>query len=146
MSYYVVRSDNDLAHHGVLGMKWGVWNDETRARRTGSRARKKKYDYSDLSDADLQKKLNRKRNEDQLRQLEKKEEPKSKYQIAEGTLKKVAAILALTAGISASVLTIKKNVPEAMQVVTTIANKYKDMKMSAIGLPIDNWDEILKHI
>lgn len=28
-----------LAHHGVTGMKWGVWNDETRARRLGIRGR-----------------------------------------------------------------------------------------------------------
>lgn len=29
-------SNGYLAHHGVKGMKWGVWNDETRARRLGS--------------------------------------------------------------------------------------------------------------
>lgn len=35
---------NYLMHHGVQGMKWGKWNDETRARRLGlkiRRARKK---------------------------------------------------------------------------------------------------------
>ena len=35
MGYYVVRCSNTLQHHGILGMKWGVWNDETRARRLG---------------------------------------------------------------------------------------------------------------
>jgi hypothetical protein len=29
-------SDAFLSHHGVKGMKWGVWNEETRARRFGS--------------------------------------------------------------------------------------------------------------
>ena len=29
-----------LSHHGIMGMKWGVWNDETRARRTGSGKRR----------------------------------------------------------------------------------------------------------
>ena len=28
-------SDGYLAHHGIKGMKWGVWNEETRARRMG---------------------------------------------------------------------------------------------------------------
>lgn len=28
-----------LYHHGVQGMKWGVWNDETRARRLGIRGK-----------------------------------------------------------------------------------------------------------
>ena len=28
-------SENYLSHHGIKGMHWGVWNDETRARRLG---------------------------------------------------------------------------------------------------------------
>ena len=28
---------NELFHHGVKGMKWGVWNEQTRARYSGGR-------------------------------------------------------------------------------------------------------------
>ena len=32
---------DELAHHGVKGMKWGVWNSETAARRAGVRQKTK---------------------------------------------------------------------------------------------------------
>lgn len=32
---------NTLKQHGILGMKWGVWNEETKARYLGTRRRKK---------------------------------------------------------------------------------------------------------
>ena len=43
MRFRVKRDYRDtLAHHGVQGMKWGVWNDETAARYNGSSTKKKK--------------------------------------------------------------------------------------------------------
>lgn len=33
--YYAVIRSGELQHFGIKGMKWGVWNEETRARRTG---------------------------------------------------------------------------------------------------------------
>lgn len=40
-SYYGIMnlSDPCLMHHGVKGMRWGVWNDETRARYAGGKRR-----------------------------------------------------------------------------------------------------------
>ena len=34
-------SDGYLAHHGIKGMKWGVWNEETRRRHLGMHAQKR---------------------------------------------------------------------------------------------------------
>ena len=150
MEYYqVIRSPDYLEHHGVLGMKWGVWNEETRARRLGAKqARKKKYDYSDLSDEELQRKLNRKRNEDQLRTLEKKEAPKSRFEITEDTLKKVRNIVGIVAGISASAIALKKNSAEVSKAVKAVMEKCNAVPMSDVMnyFPNENWDEILKYI
>ena len=44
MEYRIVYKDGSvsyLEHSGVKGMKWGVWNEETRARRAGIKAAKK---------------------------------------------------------------------------------------------------------
>lgn len=40
MIYSIVRSEDYLKHHGILGMRWGIWNDETRARRLGQKEQK----------------------------------------------------------------------------------------------------------
>ena len=34
-------SDSYLVHHGIKGMKWGVWNAETRARKAGAKQHQK---------------------------------------------------------------------------------------------------------
>lgn len=140
MSYYVVRSDNDLAHHGILGMKWGVWNDETRARRTGSRARKKKkYDYSDLSDADLQKKLNRKRNEDQLRQLEKKEEPKSVLQLTEDGARRLRNVIGALSGVAIATTVLAKKYPEMLNAFEVIKDATSNVDASVLYSLRNRW-------
>ena len=33
--YGIITKENSLSHYGVKGMKWGEWNDETRARYLG---------------------------------------------------------------------------------------------------------------
>lgn len=43
-----VTPENTLQQHGIIGMKWGVWNEETRNRYLGSRKRKSKNANDDV--------------------------------------------------------------------------------------------------
>lgn len=78
MGYCVVYTNcSELYHHGTLGMKWGVWNDETRARYMGHKQRKKqkkdryaeRKDVRSMSDKELNDKIQRLRNEKTYREL-----------------------------------------------------------------------------
>ena len=40
-SYYAVDSSDHLKQHGIIGMKWGVWNEETRRRYLGGGSKSK---------------------------------------------------------------------------------------------------------
>lgn len=42
----VVVYGGSLSHYGIPGMKWGVWNEETRARYTGNRVKKERKHLS----------------------------------------------------------------------------------------------------
>lgn len=84
-----MESNDELAHYGVKGMKWGVWNDETRRKHMGSvggslkrkasaaqqrrnvakKRRAASKNRSTMSDAELQRRINRLSNEKRLREL-----------------------------------------------------------------------------
>jgi hypothetical protein len=46
-TYYIIRADDHLAHHGVKGMKWGVRHDKRKANRQAKKAAKKQKKIDD---------------------------------------------------------------------------------------------------
>lgn len=124
MNYYIVNSSDYLAHHGVLGMKWGVWNDETRARRTGSRKRPKK-DYSKMSDKRLKREVNRRRTINDLRRMDEEEVRKNKPQITK-TILNVSKFIGAIGGLSVAVITLRNKGPEAVKAAGEIVSAGKN--------------------
>lgn len=43
----VVIYGGSLTHHGIPGMKWGVWNEDTKARYTGGKRKREKKSLTD---------------------------------------------------------------------------------------------------
>ena len=124
MNYYISNSSNYLAHHGVLGMKWGVWNDETRARRTGSHKRSQK-DYSKMSDKRLKREANRRRTINELRRMDEEEAKKNKPQITK-TILNVSKFIGAIGGLSVAVITLRNKGPEAVKAAGEIVSAGKN--------------------
>lgn len=86
MKYKIVYND-ELRHFGVKGMKWGEWNEETKARYLGIRKRKNSSKSSNanktrrtnnpkkMSDEELKHRTERLQREAEYRKLKNQAEP-----------------------------------------------------------------------
>jgi len=121
-SYTVIRSPDYLEHHGVLGMKWGVWNDETRARRNGSG--KPRKDYSKMSDKKIKREINRRRQINELRKMDTEEEKaRNPVNKAAKNIAVVTGLLASIAGLSAAVVAFNEKTPKAVAITKSVGKK-----------------------
>lgn len=93
---FKVKRNNELYHHGVKGMRWGVWNDETTARYAGgvkrnttknnvakssqsNEPKEKKKSIKKMTDEELKKKVDRMMLEKQYIDLQNQTNPGKKY-------------------------------------------------------------------
>ena len=72
---------SELFHAGVKGMKWGVWNEETRARYTGTKkgrktsTKKETKNPRKMSDEQLKRNIDRLQKEAEYRRLSNQTDP-----------------------------------------------------------------------
>lgn len=122
---------NYLMHHGVKGMKWGVRRQQKKAYKQASRARKKDMrnaskNRRQLSDQELDARINRLKKEKQLKELT-NEELNPGRAIVNSQLKKVGAtaIVGGAAYLAKYAITGKGSVQEAANWVIQNPNKKK---------------------
>ena len=145
MNYTVIRtSDDHLEHHGILGMKWGVWNDETRARRMGSSKRRPpKKDYSKMSDKRLKREVNRRRTINDLRRMDEEEAKRNRPEITKKILAISKFIGAIT-GLATSINLLRKKSPEVASAVNAGSSFIKSLLQSKgdVRIDLDVYDKI----
>lgn len=130
------QKTDELYHHGVIGMKWGIRRYQNKDGSLTAKG-KKRYssDYNEaqnikrkgikrMSNEDLRKVNNR----DQLERTYKLNN-KSKAQKGASAIAKGAKIIGTTAGVTASIITLTKNAPEIISTGKKIASKFKHTKI-----------------
>ena len=114
MKYKIVYND-ELRHFGVKGMKWGEWNEETRARYIGIRKnssrvsntgkKRRSNNPKKMSDEELKKRTERLQREVNYRNLQKQANPGRTY--VTNLLGQIGSKVIATAGAGAILYAIK---------------------------------------
>lgn len=123
--------NNELTHHGITGQRWGVrrYQNPDGTRTAAGRAhRRELYDMSDLSDQEVQAKLNRARNELQYHQTMRKldEEIRGSTESRE-RVQQAVKDLATVAAVTGSVVLIGTN---GKKIVDAVLKTSKNAKVA----------------
>lgn len=124
------RSADEIYHHGILGMKWGVRRYQNKNGSLTS-AGKKRYTSKDYRRAQsLKKKGYKSMSNQELQEYNKRMELERKYKTFNpNTLKTGAAIVGSVAGFTASAITIKNNAPQILAMGKSAVQGVKKIKL-----------------
>lgn len=120
----------ELYHHGILGMKWGIRRFQNRNGSLTSRGKKRRMSQDAREANKIGKKKLYEMSNDELKAYNKRRELENKYrQFNKGAIAKGLLIVGTTATIAGNYNSIKSAVPNMIKDGKSVVSKFKNFKI-----------------
>lgn len=121
---------DELYHHGILGMRWGVRRFQRKDGSLTPRGKKRKMSQDAVDAKKLSKKKLYEMSNDDIKTLNKRKQLESDYKrLNKGQIAKGMAIVGSAAAFTASVLTIRNNAPKLIEDGKKVVKLAKGLKI-----------------